>query len=211
MPFARSIRLALTLAFACLIFASLGRPTPQDSQQSQPQADSVADAARRAREQKGAATKASKVITDDDLDNKHPKPGAQGLDVGAPPAQDSQPPSQAAVAAAVASEAAASAATTEAKPKDDERGEVADLKEALAQLQKEYDLMQRELSLDQDALYSKPDYSNDKAGLAKVTSEKQQTAAKQQELDALKTRLAASLDLESRKKSGSTGSPTQPQ
>jgi hypothetical protein len=200
---------ALTFAFACLIFPSFGRPSPQDAQQTP--SDSVADAARRAREQKGAATKASKVITDDDLDNKHPKPGAEGLDIGAPPALDSQPPSQAAVAAAVASDAASAAATTDATPKPGESSEVADLKAALAQLQKEYDLMQRELSLDQDAYYSKPGYASDKTGQAKVTSEKQQTAAKQQELDALKTRLAAALDLESRKKAGSSGGSAQPQ
>lgn len=209
MSFARLFRLALTFAFACLILPSLGRPAAQDAQPVQ--ADSVADAARRAREQKGAATKASKVITDDDLDNKHPKPGAEGLDVGAPPALDSQPPSQAAVAAVVASDAASAATSTDATPKPGESSEVADLKEAFAQLQKEYDLMRRELSLDQDAFYSRPDYSSDKAGLAKVASEKQQTADKQQEFEALKARLAAALEQESRKKSGSSGNSPQPQ
>jgi hypothetical protein len=208
MRFGRSIRVVLALAFAG-IFPSLGRSTLQDPQQTQP--DSVADAARRAREQKGAATKASKVITDDDLDNKHPKPGAEGLDVGAPPALDSQPPSQAAVAAAVASDAASAAAATDATPKAGESPEVADLQEALAQLQKENDLMQRELSLDQDAYYSKPDYASDKAGLAKLTLEKQQSVDKQQEVDAMKARLAAALDRESHKKADSSGSSIQPQ
>jgi hypothetical protein len=209
MRFACPFRLALTFAFACLILPSLGRPAPQDTQPTQ--TDTVADAARRAREQKGAATKASKVITDDDLDNKHPKPGAEGLNVGAPPALDSQPPSQVAVSAVIASDAASAAATTDATPKAGESREVADLREALAQLQKQYDLMQRELSLDQDAFYSKPDYSADKAGLAKVASEKQHTADKQQELEALKARLAAALERESRKKNGSSDSSPTPQ
>jgi hypothetical protein len=209
MPSSRSFRIALCLATAGVIFPSLGNSKPQDSQQ--PPTDSVADAARRAREQKKNGSPASKVITDDDIDNKHIQPGAEGLNVGAPARLDSEPPSPAAVSAVVASDAAAAAAAGDATPKDGESPQVAQLKEELAQLQKEYDLMQRELALDQDAYYSKTDYASDKAGQSKINAEKQQTTAKQQELDDLKTRLAAALDLAGRKESGSADRSSQPQ
>ena len=72
--------------------------------QDQPAADtpsqSIADAARRSREQSKNATKPSKVITDDDLDRKNIKPGAQGLTVDAPAKLETAPPTADSVAAA---------------------------------------------------------------------------------------------------------------
>jgi hypothetical protein len=171
---------------------------PQDSQDQQTQ--SVADAARRAREQKKKIAKsAAKVITDDDLDIKNFKPGAEGLNVGAPPKLDTQPPSPAAVASAEAADQAA-VGGKESGAKAGEDPDIARLKERIAQAQKELDLLQRGLALDQDSYYSKPDYSNDKAGKAKLDAEQQQINEKQQELDGLKTRLAALLELQDRKK-----------
>jgi len=58
-----------------------------------PQNQSVADAARQTREAKKNAAKTSKVISDDDIDTKKVKPGAEGLNVGSQPKSDSQPPS----------------------------------------------------------------------------------------------------------------------
>jgi hypothetical protein len=190
-----SLRLAALLIVALALFpGAVARP--QDSQDQQTQ--SVADAARRAREQKkNAAKSASKVITDDDLDTKKLKPGAEGLNVGSPPKLDTQPPSPAAVASA---EAADQAAGKESGPKAGEDPGIARLKERIAQVQKELDLLQRGLALDQDSYYSKPDYSNDKAGKAKLDAEQQQINEKQQELDSLKTRLAALQELQDRKK-----------
>jgi hypothetical protein len=56
------------------------------------------------------------------------------------------------------------------------------------------DLAQRELGLEQDNVYSKPDYTSNTAGLAKLEDLKQQLTGKQQAVDDLKTRLAALLD-----------------
>jgi len=71
---------------------------------------------------------------------------------------------------------------------------VTDLKKQLAEAQKDLDLLQRELALEQDNVYSKPDYTSNTAGLAKLADLKQQLTDKQQGLDALKARLAELLD-----------------
>jgi len=187
---------------APLLAALAMLPCVQARQNAQePQSQSVADAARRTRQQKRIAKSAAKVITDDDLDTKNFKPGAEGLNVGSSPKSDAQPPSAATVASAEAADKAAASAGTDSSRKPGQDPEIARLKEQIAQLQKELDLLQRGLSLDQDSFYSRPDYSRDTAGKAKLDSEKRQISEKQQELDALKTRLAASLELQDRKKS----------
>src|SRR5215469_16108232 len=101
--------------FVPLIAALAIRPCvqarPQDAQDQSSQ--SVADAARQSRQKKKAAPKsASKVITDDDLDTKNFKPGAEGLNVGSSPKSDTQPPSAAAVASAEAADKADASAAT---------------------------------------------------------------------------------------------------
>src|SRR5271168_4282681 len=110
MLWGKSLRFAVPLIAACsLLCVCAAAAQSQDSQTQQTQ--SVADAARRAREEKKAA-KHAKVITDDDLD-KIPKPGAEGLDVGATPKLETQPPNPADVAAVeAADQAAASPAKT---------------------------------------------------------------------------------------------------
>jgi hypothetical protein len=198
MQYGSSWRLSVPLVAACmLLLCSAARS--QDSQDQQ--APSVADAARHAREQKKTAAKSSKVVTDEDMEAKNPKSGAEGLNVGAPAKLDSQPPSPAAVATAeVADQAAASAGTDSAK-KTGESPEIARLKGQIAQAAKTLDLLQRELALDQDEYFSKPDYANDKAGKAKLDGQQRQINDKKEDLEGLKTRLAALQELEGRKKS----------
>lgn len=196
---ANSLRFGAPLIVA-LTLLPCAQPRTQDTQDQQSQ--SVADAARRARQQKkNIAKSASRVITDDDLDTKNFKPGAEGLNVGSKPKLDTQPPSAAAVASAEAADKTAAAAATESSRKAGEDPDVAKLKEQIAQVQSQLDLLQRGLALDQDSFYSQPDYSHDTAGKAKLDSAKRQVNDKQQELDALKTRLAALLELQDRKKS----------
>src|SRR4029077_18109880 len=58
---------------------------PAEAQDSQAQQDqSVADAARRSREQKKNATRQSRVISNDDLDMKYFSPGEERLNLSAP-------------------------------------------------------------------------------------------------------------------------------
>jgi uncharacterized coiled-coil protein SlyX len=210
----KSLRFAMPLIVACSLLPRAATALSQDSQTQQTQ--SVADAARRARQdKKNAAAKSSKVITDDDLD-KTPKPGAEGLNVGAPPKSDSQPPSPAAVAAAEAADQPATSTTKDSSKKAGPDPEITKLKGQIAQAKKELDLLQRELALDQDTFYSKMDYAHDTAGKAKLASEQQQIDDKQQQLEGLKTRLAALQELQERDKNAAAGdaappAPTPPQ
>jgi hypothetical protein len=198
MKYGNSWRLAMPFIAACIL-VPCAAALPQDSQDQPTQ--SVADAARHARDQRKAAAKSSKVITDEDIDTKNLKPGAEGLNVGAPPKLDTQPPSPAAVAAAEAADQAADSAAKEPAKRAGENPEINGLKGQIAQAAKDLDLLQRELALDQDEYFSRPDYVSDKAGKAKLDAQQRQINDKKQDLEGLKTRLAALQELEGRKKS----------
>lgn len=213
MLLAKSLRFALPLFAAnaaCALLPCLAAAQSQDSQTQQ--APSVADAARRAREEKKTAAKSSKVITDDDL-VKAPKSGADSINVAGQTAPDAQQANPAATSAAESSDQAAAPASTGAAKKTGEDPEIARLKGQVAKVKKELDLLQRGLALDQDTFYSNTDYAHDTAGRAKLATEQQQINDKQLELDGLKTQLAALIELENRKKNSSTGeaAPAQPQ
>src|SRR5260370_13144324 len=91
---------ALLGAGVCLPIATLAQSQDAQAQQSASQDSSVADAARRARDQKKNAAKSSKVMTDDDLDRHEFKPGKGGFNGGAAPQVETVSPSPGAVTAA---------------------------------------------------------------------------------------------------------------
>jgi DNA repair exonuclease SbcCD ATPase subunit len=178
-----SSRLALV---AVLSAASLPATVLAQSQDSQ----SVAEAARRAREQKKAQATPAKVITDDDV--KHAAPATP-----ATPAATEAKSAPTAPAASSADKATAptvptpSGASTEQRAKDEKAAkEIAQVKEQVKQAESDLDLAQREQALEQDSYFSNPDYVHDTAGKAKLEGLKQQISDKQQELDKLKARLA---------------------
>lgn len=195
--------LLVTVFAACVVSTSAARWPEQDQSQS----DSVAEAARKAREKKKAATKSPKVISDDDLDRRTFQPGQDGLNVGSAPKSETEPPSPEAVAAAEATDAAAE--KDAAKNAADEDAELARLKGQLTTSEKDVDLAQRALALDQDAYLSKPDYANDPAGKAKLDGEKQQISDMQQEVEKLKTRVAV-LEEKKKRRKPRNGQATQP-
>jgi hypothetical protein len=168
------------------------------------QSPSVADAARQAREAKKNAAKPSKVISDDDIDNKHVKPGAEGLNVGSPPQSDAQPPDPGAVSAVEAADAATAAAEKNPPVKPGDDLEIARAKEQVAEAAKDLDLLKRGLALDQDSYYSKPDFANDKDGKAKLDAEQQQVSDAQHVVDRRKAQVAE-LEEARRAKKGSSG------
>jgi len=176
-----SLRFALAVLLAAAVLPVASRGQSQDSQ-----SQSVAEAARRARDQKKAAAKQpAPVITDDTL--KHAAAPPQSATASAP-AQSSD----AASATSDSSKAAAPAATADdAKKKEKAATELAAVKQQLAEAQKNLDILQRELALEQDNVYSKPNYQSDTAGKARLDDFKQQIADKRQAVEALKTRLAA--------------------
>ena len=187
-----SLRLAIAILTAVPLFPLTALGQSQDTQ-----SESVADAARRAREKKKAAEKQpAPVITDDTL--KPSAPASPEANVPTPatspeaapaPASGAQPTAD--PSGAANAEAAPGAPASEADQKTQASGELASLKQQVADAQKGLELLQRDLSLQQDTYISNPDHSHDTAGKAKLDAMQQQVTEKQQEVDALKTRLAA--------------------
>ena len=198
-------------AVISLPVAALAQAQDAQSQQSASQDSSVADAARRNRDKKKSPSnppKSAKVITDDDLDRRNFSPGQEGLNVGSPPKLETEPPSPQAVAAAEASDKAEQGSVKEAGEQD---AEIARLKERTKDAEKDLELARRQAALDQDSFLSQPDYAHDAAGKAKLESEKQQINDKQQEVERLKTRLAALEELKSHRKPARTKAAPPPQ
>jgi type I restriction-modification system DNA methylase subunit len=189
--------------FAAMTLSPAASPKgqSQDQQSSASQTQSIADAARKSREAAKNATKPSKVITDDDLDKGNIKPGAQGVTMDAPAQLETQPPSAEAVAEAAATPSAAPDPATVAAASDDPA--IAKLKESIANSEKDAELARRDLALQQDTFFSNPDYEHDTAGKAKLDALQQQLNDKQQEIDRMKTRLAAMEELQKKKKAPS--------
>lgn len=206
MRFIKLLRVTPFLLAAWLMALGAAKSLPQDAQSSS-QDDSVADAARRAREKKkdAAAKKQVKVIDDDDLAKRNYPAGAAGLNVGAPPRDETAPPSEQAVEKAEAQDKVAEA---EAKKADAEEGaKIARLKAELAEAEKDLDLSQREFALNQDAYLSKTDYANDTVGKAKLDAERARIADQQQDVERLKAKLAA---MEEARKQHKASTPNAP-
>jgi hypothetical protein len=153
------------------------RGQSQDSQ-------SVAEAARRSREQKKATSKSAPVVTDDTIKPAAPTAPAASPDTNVPAGNSTPAP-------APATDATPPAAPEDAQKKTKDAAELATLKLQLAEAQKGLDLLQRESALQQDTFYSNPAHDRDTAGKAKLDAMKQVILDKQQEVDALKARLAA--------------------
>lgn len=166
-----TLRLALPVVLSAMLLPAVAFAQSQDTQ-------SVADAARRTREQKKTPAKPAKVITDDDVKPATPaSPDASG----APASSTTN---------AVSASAAGSSTPPDAKDQKDSK-EVTELKAQIKQTQGDLDLLQREQALENDSYYSNTDYAHDTAGKAKLDALKQQVSDKQQELDRLKARFAA--------------------
>jgi enamine deaminase RidA (YjgF/YER057c/UK114 family) len=179
-----TLRLALPVVLAATLLPAAALAQSQDSQ-------SVAEAARRAREQKKPQPKPSKVITDEDL---KPATAANPSAPGSPASTDGTTASGASAAtassttSAVTAPPAGSAPTPDAKDQKDSK-EVADLKAQIKQAMADLDLALREKTLENDKYYSNSDYAHDTAGKTKLDELIQQVADRQQELEALKARL----------------------
>jgi hypothetical protein len=170
------LRLALPALLSALLTPAATFAQSQDT-------PSVAEAARRAREQKKTSTKPARVITEDDVKPAAPDAApASGFPAPAAGGAPNPPAAQ--------TPAGASGADGSKDPKDQKDSqEVVQLKEQLKQAQSDLDLMQRELALAQDTYFSNPDYAHDTAGKAKLDAQKLQIGDKQEEVARLKARL----------------------
>jgi DNA repair exonuclease SbcCD ATPase subunit len=142
---------------------------------------SVADAARRARQQKQAASKPAPVITNDTL---RPAPAPTGTAASTQASADS-------------TAASPSAASTEQKPAADteehaerKKQEIAELKQQIAEKQEALKFLQRDLALKQDTFYSNPDHQHDSDGKSKLDSAQTDIKQIEDDIAALKAKLA---------------------
>jgi hypothetical protein len=178
--------LLVHLAMAGLFLGGFAFSVSARSQDSS--AQSVAEAARRAREQKKRA-KPVRTLTNEDIPPAPPpisKPAEAQTD-SQKSEENAAPPATADTKSAVK----VPANDEEAKQKHAEN--VAALERAkkeLAFAERELNVLQRKAALNSEAYYSKPNFANDKEGKENLDAEAQQINDKQQAVDALKARVA---------------------
>lgn len=181
-----TLRLVLQVVLVASLLPAVAFAQSQDTQ-------SVAEASRRAREQKKPPAKPAKVITDEDI-KPAPQPGS-----ATPAVQDATAASGTASSATDATAASSGIAASTEKPASSpavsdaeekkKAKELAELKAKIKEAASDVDLLQREQKLENDSYYSNTDYIHDTAGKAKLDDLKQQISDKQQELERLKAHL----------------------
>jgi hypothetical protein len=163
------------------------------------QEQSVAEAARKAREQKKTPAKPSEVITNDTL-----KPATPATVQNATAATERMPGTEAtanseATAKSDATAAGSSTADETKKgqpakaPSEEEiaekKAKIEALKQEIADRAQEVDVQQRALALANESYYSRPDFSKDPDGKAKLDAMQSDVAQKKDQLAQLKAKL----------------------
>jgi len=153
------------------------------------QEQSVAEAARKAREQKKTAAKPSTVITNDTL-----KPATPATVQNATAATEIMPGTTPSSGPATDATAAAASATQPTKESAEaelaaKKAKIEALKQQIADKAHEADLQQRALALANESYYSRPDFSKDPDGKAKLDAMQSDVAQKKEELAQLKAKL----------------------
>jgi cell division protein FtsL len=195
---------ALILPFLCLAAAPVFAQSQSGS--TQQTSDPVADAARKAREEKKTAPKPKKVYTDDDIP-RAPRAGEQPAAPAAQPDSQGQPAAQGAAPQGGTAQPAGD--TDVAAPgKNDEQTWRARFKahrDKIARVEKELDILQREADKTQSQYYADPQKALAEQNTRKEINEKDaKIAAKKKELDDLKQGLA-DLEDQLRKSGGDSG------
>jgi polyhydroxyalkanoate synthesis regulator phasin len=132
-------------------------------------APSVAEAARRARQQKRDAPKPAHVIDNDSFPPSHTEPAdssGSAFSTSPTPAADATAPASGDKAALTPE----STATEGDAGEDSKKAEIAALKQQIADLKEKVNLQQRDIGLSQDTFLSNPDHEHDKAGKEKLDS-----------------------------------------
>lgn len=177
-PFSRAL---------ALVFVGLSAWGLQAAAQT-PQEPSIADAARRNREEKKAPAKPGTVITNDTLSPTVSAPASTTT----APAQTAQSPNPSGPPLPGTESAAPGAepkSTLTAEETEKLKTEISNMKQQVKEKQNEVDLLKRLLDLDREALYSKPDYSHDSDGKAKLNAEQEELTLKEEEFAKLKAKL----------------------
>ena len=203
----RKLTATFLLAGSAFLIGVLAAPTGAQAQNSN--ADSVADAARKAREAKKAAPTGKKVYTDDDVKPATPSASAQPTQTGTAPATgDAQAPAQAAPADGTRPTADPNAAPAANPGKSDEktwRDKFRGQRDQIARLEKELDVLQREQDKAQVQYYPDPQKALSEGYSRKDINEKDtKIAAKKDEIDKAKQALS-DLEDELRESGGDPG------
>lgn len=197
------MKTAVIAAGLCL--ACTGSYAQQQSS-SQQTGDPVADAARKAREEKKNAPKAKRVFTDDDVKPAAPsgeKPAVQNA--GA--AQATVPGAEGAAATTPQGTQKVEDATAKEDPNSEKawRKRFAEQHAKVARAEKELDVLQRELQKSQVQYYADPQKAMKEQNTRTEVNEKTaKIQAKQKELDALRQQLD-DMETELRKSGGDPG------
>jgi predicted RNase H-like nuclease (RuvC/YqgF family) len=202
-PFMRIFRKSLLFLPAAILGVAVCTGSP--GAYARPQSDSdqsAAEAARKAKEQKKKSDKPVKTITDEDIAAKR----AAAAKEGAPPEPSTEKAGE--TEQAPAAEKGEAASTKEEIEKQE--AELKELKQKLADAEKDLNLLQRDLTLQKDQFYSKPDFNRDTDGKAKLDGMQNQIRDKQQDVDSLKTRVAALQELVGRAKHETPAKPEAP-
>lgn len=164
---------------------------------AQDDAPSVAEAARRARQQKQDAAKPAKVIDNDTLAptssattpaTATPSPAPAMQDTGTAPAADNNASPADKPKAESDKESEKSGDKTEG---DAQKAEIEALKQQIADMKAKVDLQQREIALQQDTYYSNPSHDLDTAGKEKLDSLQTDLTQAKSELADLLAKIAA--------------------
>jgi uncharacterized coiled-coil protein SlyX len=176
----KKVCVSVILFAACLV----GMPGARGQSDQQP---SVAEAARKAREQKKTQAKPSTVITNDTLQPATPATVQQATAI-----TDSKPGTDA-TATSGATADAGNAAQPAKEPSEAElakkKARIEALKQEVAEKAKEVDLQQRELALANESYYSRPDFSKDPDGKAKLDAMQSDLTQMKDALAQLKAKL----------------------
>ncbi|MGH9745275.1 MAG: hypothetical protein ACRD59_04100 [Candidatus Acidiferrales bacterium] len=192
-------------------------PLHSASARPQQQGDSsIADAARRTREQKKEQPKSAKVWDNDTIPKKPGDVSVIGPSAAAPDDSAAAAPAGAADGSTAPADANAAPPAAQPAPAADSDGadksepskaaaelaaiqtDLAAAKSNLQTAKTDLDVLQRKFTLDSQTYYSKPNYVADKDGGARIDAEKADVDAKQQEVadaqmkvDQLEAKLAA--------------------
>jgi chromosome segregation ATPase len=168
--------------------AVLARQQQQDTSQ-QPAADPLAEAARKAREQKKEVPKAKKVYTNDDVASAPSEPASAPAPAAAEQKEEpkEKPASDANAGAESAEKAKAPAKNTE----EDWRKRFKETREKLADAEKELDILQREAQKAQVQYYSDPQKAlAEQYTRQDITDKDTKIDAKKKEVEQLKQQLS---------------------
>jgi len=197
-----NLTLAAGFALLALLVCMPARAQQQSSQQSG-SGDAVADAARKAQQQKKDAPKPKKVYTDDDISTKKSDISVVGQAPAPAPTDATGATTQGAADQAKTPNAAAGQVASADKEKEDPNSEAAwrkrfgALRDKIATAEQELDVLQREENKAGVQYYSDPtkamneQFSRDEINKknAKIDAKKQQIAALRQQWDSLEDQL----------------------